>query len=249
LIREACGAFNVPSIEVVGFEADDLIATYAHHGVQKGYEVCIISSDKDLMQLITPHVSMLDPLKNHPIREAEVLQKFGVTPDKVVEVQALAGDASDNVPGVPGVGIKTAAELINTYGNLENLLARVGEIKQPKRRQALIDYAQDARISRQLVQLRADVPLPMPIADMTVRPLDRIALNAFLRIQGFNSLLARMDRAKALTQNQELPGFSMPASVPLSEKYPALITEEALQSWVTQAMSSSVVAIVITGCR
>jgi DNA polymerase-1 len=243
LIREACSAFNVPSIEAVGFEADDLIATYAHHGVQSGYEVCIISSDKDLMQLVTPHVSMLDPIKNHPIREAEVLQKFGVTPDKVIEVQALAGDASDNVPGVPGIGIKTAAELINTYGSLENLLAKAGEIKQPKRRQALIDHAQDARISRQLVQLREDAPLPMPMTDMTARPVDRIALNAFLRAQGFNSLLARMDRAQTIRLDQELPGFSMPASVSRCEKYPALTTDEALHSWVTQAMSSSVVAI------
>jgi DNA polymerase-1 len=122
LIRDACAAFHVPSIEAEGFEADDLIATYAQHAQEAGYEVCIISSDKDLMQLVRPGVSMLDPIKNRTIGEAEVLEKFGVPPSKVVEVQALAGDASDNVPGVPGIGIKTAAELINTYGDLESLV-------------------------------------------------------------------------------------------------------------------------------
>ena len=243
LIREACRAFNVPSIEAAGFEADDLIATYARHGVQNGYEVCIISSDKDLMQLIAPHISMLDPLKNRPIREAEVLEKFGVPPDKVVEVQALAGDASDNVPGIPGIGIKTAAELINAYGDLENLLARAGEVKQPKRRQALLEHAEAARISRQLVLLRTDAPLPLPITDMTVRPLDQITLNAFLRTQGFNSLLARIDRTQMASRDQELPGFSAPASSRVSEKYPALTTPEALHSWIAKAMQSSVVAV------
>ena len=153
LIREACAAFNVAAIEAAGFEADDLIATYAHHAQGAGYEVCIISSDKDLMQLVRPGVSMLDPIKNRPIGDAEVFEKFGVPPSKVVEVQALAGDSSDNVPGVPGIGIKTAAELINAYGDLETLLARAHEIKQPKRREALIENAEKARISRQLVYL------------------------------------------------------------------------------------------------
>lgn len=247
LIREACTAFNVPAIEAAGFEADDLIATYAHHAHEAGYEVCIISSDKDLMQLVRPSISMLDPLKNRHIGEAEVLEKFGVPPSKVVEVQALAGDSSDNVPGVPGIGIKTAAELINAYGDLETLLARASEIKQPKRREALIENAEKARISRQLVCLREDSPLPLPLADLKVRPLERTVLNTFLRTQGFNSLIARIDRqnttANSPPGNQELPGFSITQTPQLQTAYETVTTIETLNAWVTKAMGSSVIAI------
>ncbi|HYD04687.1 MAG TPA: 5'-3' exonuclease H3TH domain-containing protein, partial [Reyranella sp.] len=133
LIRDAVKAFNLPCIEMEGYEADDLIATYADHAVAEGADVTIVSSDKDLMQLIRDGIKMWDPMKNRPIGATEVQEKFGVTPDKVIDVQALCGDSTDNVPGVPGIGVKTAAELINTYGDLETLLARAGEIKQPKR--------------------------------------------------------------------------------------------------------------------
>jgi len=136
LIREATRAFNLPAVELAGYEADDLIATYARLAKAAGADVTIVSSDKDLMQLINDRVKMLDPIKNRPIGIAEVEEKFGVGPDKVVEVQALAGDSTDNVPGVPGIGVKTAAELIKTYGDVENLLAHAAEIKQPKRREA-----------------------------------------------------------------------------------------------------------------
>ncbi len=136
LIREATQAFNMPAIEMRGFEADDLIATYARQAVEGGAEVTIVSSDKDLMQLIRPGIRMFDPMKNKSIGPAEVEEKFGVPPDKVVEVQALAGDSTDNVPGVPGIGVKTAAELIKTYGDVDTLLKRAGEIKQPKRRES-----------------------------------------------------------------------------------------------------------------
>lgn len=247
LIREACAAFNVAAIEAAGFEADDLIATYAHHAQGAGYEVCIISSDKDLMQLVRPGVSMLDPIKNRPIGDAEVFEKFGVPPSKVVEVQALAGDSSDNVPGVPGIGIKTAAELINAYGDLETLLARAHEIKQPKRREALIENAEKARISRQLVYLREDSPLPLALADLKVRPLDQNTLNTFLRTQGFNSLIARIERQNvnppASISTQELPGFSITSPSQLQSAYETITTMEALNSWVTKAMAASVIAI------
>lgn len=244
LIRDACSAFNVPTIEAVGFEADDLIATYAHHARKAGYEVCIISSDKDLMQLVSPGISMLDPIKNRPIGEAEVIEKFGVPPTKVIDVQSLAGDSSDNVPGVPGIGIKTAAELINIYGDLESLLNRAHEIKQPKRREALIENAEKARISRQLVSLRLDSPIPISLEDLKVRPIEQLTLNAFLRTQGFNSLIARIDRQNAATNgNQELPGLSIPQTSQFKTAYDTVTTMDSLNSWLNKAMQSSTVAI------
>ncbi len=153
LIRDAVRAFDLPCLEQIGFEADDLIATYAREAGERGATTTIVSSDKDLMQLVTDQVTMFDTMKDRRIGIAEVIEKFGVPPEKVVEVQALAGDSTDNVPGVPGIGIKTAAQLIVEYGDLETLLKRAGEIKQPKRREALIENAEKARISRQLVLL------------------------------------------------------------------------------------------------
>jgi DNA polymerase-1 len=141
LIREAVDAFGLPAIELSDWEADDLIASYARAETEEGGRVVIVSSDKDLMQLVRPGVTMLDPIKQRPIGEAEVVEKFGVPPAKVVDVQALAGDPVDNVPGVPGIGIKTAAQLITEYGDLESLLARASEIRQPKRREALLEHA------------------------------------------------------------------------------------------------------------
>jgi DNA polymerase-1 len=245
LIRDACTAFNVPTIEAVGFEADDLIATYSHHARDKGYEVCIISSDKDLMQLVMPGISMLDPIKNRPIGDAEVLEKFGVPPSKVVEVQALAGDSSDNVPGVPGIGIKTAAELINTYGDLESLLTRAHEIKQPKRREALVENAEKARISHQLVSLRQDAPIPLPLDDLNVRHFEQRTLNAFLRAQGFNSLIARIERQTANNGlgGQELPGLGLAQTPKEQSIYETVITLESLQNWIEKATQSSIIAI------
>src|SRR5882724_11477401 len=185
LIREATRAFNLPSIEMQGYEADDLIATYAKLAKEAGADVTIVSSDKDLMQLINDRVSMFDPIKNKPIRAAEVEEKFGVGPDKVVEVQALAGDSTDNVPGVPGIGVKTAAELIKTYGSLDELLARAGEIKQPKRREALMQNAELARISRELVRLKHDVPVKQPFTAFARREPDPALLIPFLEENQF----------------------------------------------------------------
>ena len=152
-MRDATDAFGVCKIDVPDYEADDLIATYSREAEAAGAIVTIVSSDKDMMQLVRERVTMLDPIKNRPIGDAEVREKFGVGPDKVIEVQALCGDSVDNVPGVPGIGVKTAAELINTYGDLENLLEHAPEIKQPKRRESLIEHAAKARLSRELVKL------------------------------------------------------------------------------------------------
>ncbi|MGB1473590.1 MAG: 5'-3' exonuclease, partial [Candidatus Puniceispirillaceae bacterium] len=163
LVRQAAEAIGLPVLEMPGFEADDLIASYARQAEQAGMSCLIVSSDKDLMQLVRGNITMLDPMKNRPIGREEVIEKFGVTPDKVVDVQALAGDSTDNVPGVPGIGIKTAAELINQFGDLDSLLAAAETIKQPKRRENLIQFAEQARISRQLVYLKDDVDVPLAI--------------------------------------------------------------------------------------
>ncbi|MBT9291739.1 DNA polymerase I [Prosthecodimorpha staleyi] len=195
LIRQAVEAFNVASIEQIGFEADDLIATYTRQAVACGADVTIVASDKDLMQLVGPRVIMYDTMKERRIGRAEVIEKFGVGPEKVVDVQALAGDSVDNVPGVPGIGIKTAAQLIEEYGDLETLLARAGEIKQPKRREALVTNAEKARISKVLVTLRDDVPLDHPIDHLAVAPLDGAKLIAFLKTMEFTTLTRRVAEA------------------------------------------------------
>ncbi|MGB2235330.1 MAG: DNA polymerase I [Candidatus Puniceispirillum sp.] len=192
LVREATTALSLPMMEAAGFEADDLIATYAAMAEADNMETIIVSSDKDLMQLVRGDVTMLDPMKQRRIGIAEVEEKFGVTPDRVVDVQALAGDSSDNVPGVPGIGIKTAAELINIYGDLDSLLERAGEIKQPKRRENLIEYAEQARISRQLVLLREDAPTPLEMDAMKTPVRDMEVLTSFLVAQNFKRLLVRI---------------------------------------------------------
>ncbi len=192
LIRDAVRAFDLLPIEMAGLEADDLIASYARAAVRAGFTVTIVSSDKDLMQLIAPGIDMLDPMKNRRIGPAEVMEKFGVPPDKVVDVQSLAGDSTDNVPGVPGIGIKTAAELILAYGDLDTLLARAGEIKQPKRRESLLANAELARISRELVRLKEDADLPLPIDDLKVHLPDADKLLQFLDAMTFKTLSRRV---------------------------------------------------------
>src|SRR6516165_4325702 len=167
LIRETVHAFDIPCLEQRGFEADDLIATYVREACEAGATATIVASDKDLMQLVTDRVLMYDTMKDRRIGIPEVMEKFGVPPSKVIEVQALIGDSTDNVPGVPGIGVKTAAQLIGEYGDLETLLARAGEIKQEKRRQSLIDNAEKARISKKLVTLDDRVKLDVPISDLT----------------------------------------------------------------------------------
>ncbi|WP_441244740.1 DNA polymerase I [Tardiphaga sp. 768_D3_N2_1] len=192
LIRDAVRAFDLPCIEQGGFEADDLIATYVREAGERGATATIVSSDKDLMQLVTEQVMMYDTMKDRRLGIAEVIEKFGVPPNKVVEVQALAGDSVDNVPGVPGIGIKTAAQLITEYGDLETLLSRAGEIKQPKRRESLIEHAEKARISRQLVLLDDKVALDVPLDDLAVHEPDARKLIAFLKAMEFSTLTRRV---------------------------------------------------------
>lgn len=258
LIREATEAFSIPGIEMEGYEADDLIATYARLAREKGWPVTIVSSDKDLMQLVREGVRMMDPMKNKFMGEADVIEKFGVTPDKVVDVQALAGDSVDNVPGVPGIGIKTAAQLITEYGDLDTLLARAHEIKQPKRREALVENADKARISRQLVALDAHVAPPIPVEDLKITHPDREKLFAFLREQGFRSTLTRMekqfgssDTSAAETTPAPTPAApaqtasdavaALPAAI--AAHYELVQDEAALQRWIDRAIETGVIAI------
>jgi DNA polymerase-1 len=224
LIREAVRAFDLPCLEQGGFEADDLIATYARLAGERGATATIVSSDKDLMQLVTDKVTMYDTMKDRRIGIAEVIEKFGVPPEKVVEVQALAGDSTDNVPGVPGIGIKTAAQLIVEYGDLETLLLRAGEIKQPKRREALIENAEKARISRQLVLLDDKVKLDVPLDDLAVHEPDARKLIAFLKAMEFSTLTRRVadysqiDPADVEADAGNKSGASVFGVQPLSEK-------------------------------
>jgi DNA polymerase I len=188
LIRQATRAFNLPCIEKQNYEADDIIATYAREAVEAGATCRIVTSDKDMMQLIGDGVDLFDPGKEKVVGAAEVLEKFGVTPDKVVDVQALAGDSADNVPGVPGIGVKTGAELINTFGNLETLLARAGEIKQNKRRENLIAFAEQARISKRLVTLEKHVPDMAPVSSFAVDVPRAAELIGFLKAMEFTTI-------------------------------------------------------------
>ena len=192
LIRQATKAFNVSCIEMQNFEADDLIATYTKQAVAAGATVRIVTSDKDLMQLVQPGVVLFDTMKDKEISDPEVLEKFGVTPDKVVDVQALAGDSVDNVPGVPGIGLKTGAELINTYGNLETLLERAGEIKQNKRRENLIAFAEQARVSKRLVTLDQDVPNVEPMGAFAVDVPKASDIIGFLKALEFTSFTRKI---------------------------------------------------------
>ncbi len=216
LIRQAVLAFDLPSIEQIGFEADDLIATYVREAGERGATATIVSSDKDLMQLVTKNVSMYDTMKDRRIGIPEVIEKFGVPPEKVVEVQALAGDSVDNVPGVPGIGIKTASQLIIEYGDLETLLKRAGEIKQPKRREALLENADKARISRRLVQLDEHVKLDVPLDDLAVHEPDSRKLIAFLKAMEFSTLTRRVaDYSKIDPSDVEPDAKMMSGSSPL----------------------------------
>src|SRR5437868_7822436 len=224
LIREAVRAFDLPCLEQVGFEADDLIATYVREACEQGATATIVSSDKDLMQLVTDCVVMYDTMKDRRIGIPEVIEKFGVPPEKVVEVQALAGDSVDNVPGVPGIGVKTAAQLIIEYGDLETLLFRAGEIKQPKRREALLENADKARISRQLVLLDDKVDLDVPLDELAVHEPDARKLLAFLKAMEFSTLTRRVAEYSQIDPANIEPdvGASSRASVfgslPLAEK-------------------------------
>ena len=257
LVRDATRALNVACVDMDGFEADDLIATYARLAIEAGADVTIVSSDKDMMQFVCPGVVMMDSMKNKIIGPDEVMEKFGVEPDKVIEVQALAGDSSDNVPGVSGIGVKTAAQLINEYGDLETLLERAGEIKQPKRRENLINEAELARISRRLVTLCDDVPVTEELSSFAVREPKRDELLAFLNEQGFKSMLASAEALfGGLPSLKRSPGSAQAggteaAETPEPEGKPAVQetgyelvqTEKALKAWIEEATHAGVLAI------
>ncbi len=253
LVRDATKALGLPSVELEGYEADDLIATYAKQAAAQGRKVKIVSSDKDLMQLVADNITMFDPMKNKLIDEAGVIEKFGVPPNKVIDVQSLAGDSSDNIPGVPGIGIKTAAQLINEYGSLDELLERASEIKQPKRREKLIDNAEMARISRKLVTLVTDVPVPVPFESFNKHDPDMPQLADFLRKQGFKSLLARIGDSSGITPTQ-IATSSNQDSVPQQNNYEnqpsikdnsyTLITDiKTLKTWIDDAYETGFLAI------
>ena len=263
LVREATAAFGVHCVELPGYEADDLIATYACRVRDAGGECVIVSSDKDLMQLIGPSVVMWDPMKDRRLAEEAVMEKFGVTPDKMIDLQALIGDSVDNVPGAPGIGPKTAAQLLDEYGDLDTLLTRAGEIKQPKRRETLINFADQIRLSRELVKLTCDAPAPEPIEDFAVRDPDPETLSAFLETMEFRSLARRVGDGKAAASEtsafapRRAPNLSAPVASPRYapaevsttveaqsvdvERYECVQTAEALERWIARATEAGVV--------
>ena len=268
LVREAVKAFGIPSVELQGYEADDLIAAYTHAATHNGARVSIVSSDKDLMQLVTDRVNMIDTMKDKKIGPAEVLEKFEVGPERVIDVQSLAGDSVDNVPGVPGIGIKTAALLINEYGDLETLLERAGEIKQNKRRENLIEFADQARISRELVMLRTDTPLPIDLNDMVLTPPEAEKLMGFLKAMEFNTLTQRVGKRYDLSAEDyeasaelaaktsavsssgvtESPAYDLPSVVtdmpPIdAAAYECVTDMTVLDNWIEAAIASGYVAI------
>ncbi len=245
LVREATRAFGVPSLELSGYEADDLIAAYACQARDAGGEVVIVSSDKDLMQLVGDGVSMLDTMKNLRIGAAEVMEKFGVAPNRVIDVQALCGDSVDNVPGAPGIGIKTASLLINEYGDLDTLLARAGEIKQDKRRQTLIDFADQIRLSRQLVTLDCATPLPAPIDTLAVAEPDHQVLAAFLEAMEFRTLARRVGgpgAAPVATAAPAPPASPAPTGPIDTTAYACVRDLDALDTWIARAREVGVIA-------
>ena len=260
VIRKATDAFNVNHVEMLGYEADDLIASYAKAAINEKMKVTIVSSDKDLMQLVKEDVSMLDTMKNRLIQKNEVIEKFGVEPKKVIDVQSLAGDSIDNIPGVPGIGIKTAALLINEYDNLDNLLEKASNIKQNKRRESLIEFADQARLSRELVTLKEDVKLPIPIKDIEIQSFNPKKLISFLKGMEFKTLTEKKAREFNLnledieTEELELE-FNKEKEVETEtknekdfnkfdyEKYSTIVNKNELDNWKGKITEKGYVAI------
>jgi DNA polymerase I len=210
IVRQTAESLNLPILEKVGFEADDIIATIAKQSEAAGYEVLIVSSDKDLMQLVNENVFMYDAMKNKFIGIPEVKEKFFVSPQKVLDVLSLMGDSSDNVPGVRGIGPKTAAELIDQFGTLENIFCHLDEIKQEKRRQLLIDGFENAKLSKELIRLKEDVELGISLDDLAVQSIDPYKLISFLEHQGFRSLVTRVKKEFGVEENTALPNVITP---------------------------------------
>ena len=237
-IRKSVKAFNLPSIELINYEADDLIATYVEKILDLGAKVTIVSSDKDLMQLYKKGVRIYDPMKNKFINQDDVHNKFGVTPEKVIDVQSLAGDSTDNVPGVPGIGVKTAAELINQYGTLENLLKNASKIKQNKRRETLINNKDDAIISKKLVTLKKDVPVKNKIQEFILKSVDQDKLYTFLREMEFNRLLSSAISKYGDTNNlvtKDIDKNSEKTTEIKKKNYQLIKNEKEIEDWMKQS--------------
>ncbi len=245
-IRKSVIAFNLPSIELINYEADDLIATYSEQIINEGANVTIVSSDKDLMQLYKKNVRIYDPLKSKFINQEDIDKKFGVSPDKIIDVQALAGDSSDNVPGVPGIGVKTAAELINKYGNLDNLLKKAKEIKQNKRRETLIANKDKAIISKRLVTLKKNVPVKNKISEFYLKEIDKEKLYSFLHEMEFNRLLSSVistyGESSFSNKNQSINKNNSKHEI--SNKHYKLIENEfEIKEWLTEAEKNGEISI------
>ena len=248
-IRKSVDAFNLPSAELINYEADDLIATYVEQILEKGAKVTIVSSDKDLMQLYKKNVRIYDPMKNKFISSEDVTNKFGVEPNKVIDVQALAGDSSDNVPGVPGIGVKTAAELIKKYGSLEKLLAKAKEIKQNKRRETIIENKSKAILSKKLVTLKNNVPVEKNIEDFVLKKIDKNKLYNYLREMEFNRLLSSVistygepDFSGSLSDKNLTKKIDNQKDVN-NKNYFLIEHEEELDKWINEAEEYGEIAI------
>ncbi len=256
LIRDAVRAFSVPCIEELGLEADDIIACYAEAALAQDWQVTIVSSDKDLMQLIRPGLDLLDTMNNRRLGREHVLEKFGVEPEALGDVLALMGDSVDNVPGVPGIGPKTASQLIQQFGTLDAVLASTDQITKPKLKQSLIDHADNARLSRELVRLKCDAPLPEPLDGLELKGLPPEPLRAFLEDQGFKSLLAKVQgdgpatlptggpTMLALAPGAEEKPAPVIAQVPFNHKdYETVVDEAALDRWIADGFACGRIAV------
>ena len=241
-IRKSVEAFNVTSTEMLNYEADDLIATYTDKIIKKGAKVTIVSGDKDLMQLVKPGVRLYDPMKSRVLGNKEVKEKFGVEPNKVVDVQALAGDSSDNVPGVPGIGIKTAAELINKYKSLETLLEKAHEIPQNKRRETILENKNKAILSRKLVELKNDVPVKQKIETFTLKKINKEKLYDFLREMEFNRLLSQVISRYGETFEQKVKNLKKTPIFDL-KKYQTILKINQLEEWIKKIEEKGIVAV------
>jgi len=245
-IRKSVVAFNLPSVDLPNYEADDLIATYAEQILTKGAKVTIVSSDKDLMQLYRKDVRIFDPMKNKFITSEDIITKFGVGPEKVIDVQSLAGDSSDNVPGVPGIGVKTAAELINKYGTLEKLLDNAQEIKQNKRRETLIENKDKAIISKKLVTLMKDAPVERKIEEFHLKEIDKDKLYKFLREMEFNRLLSSVISAYGEPELGEIASERKPEKKQQNvnkKNYHLITNEKEIDEWINEAEEAGELAI------
>ena len=244
-IKKSVKAFNLPSIEMINYEADDLIATYAKQIVSAGAKVTIISSDKDLMQLVSNNTRLYDPMKSKVLGEKEVIEKFGVKPNQVIDVQSLAGDSSDNVPGVPGIGIKIASELINKYKTLDNLLERAEEIPQTKRREKLIANKAKALMSKQLVTLKSDVPVKDDLNSFIIKDIDKEKLYNFLNEMEFNRLLSHAISFYGETDKSEKKLIAKKSSIQSVDvkKYESIVDEKNLNKWIEILNKQAVISV------